>query len=42
VNSWKAATINNIVFGSTQPELEHTNYHTQGEHSANYTIDAVV
>jgi hypothetical protein len=32
---------NYIVFGLTRLGLEHTTYHTPGEHGNHYTIDAV-
>jgi hypothetical protein len=37
----EATTTNFIVFGLTSSGLEPTNYHTRGEHTNHYTIDAV-
>jgi hypothetical protein len=39
--SAEATNTNFIVFGLTQPWLEPTIYHTQGEHANHYTTDVV-
>ena len=40
--SGEATNTNLIVFGLTQPGLEHTIYRTRGEHANNYTTDVVL
>jgi len=42
VLSGEATNTNFRVFGVTRPELEHTIYHTQGEHTNYYTTDVVL
>ena len=37
----EATNTNFTVFGLTRPRLEHTIYHTRGEHANHYATDAV-